>query len=783
MLGARRIGLLAVVVAIVATGCKVPGEWFPGHGNAAPSGVHVVAPANKSQAPANGEVGLDVRLDDDLKVSSLRVWVVTGWPDATGSTEITDRLTSDAHGATAQLHAADLSPGLLTVKARAWKKDGTERELGFASFSWEPGVATATADRCDPIAARKCLMPFPNDFFTVADPSSGTGRRVHFAPSSMPVNSQGAPIDPTEWNRNDGFSPGAMIVTYVPGLDLGTTGAAPVTDIGRSLRADQPIVLFDAATGEQWPIWSELDSQADPVDQKALIVRVAKNLPEGHRFIVAMRNLRDAAGHPIPVERGFQLYRDAIPTFTPAIEARRSHFDALFTRLDELGVDRSNLNLAWDFTVASERNIAGRMLHIRDDAFASLHGGTPAFTVTSVQDNVDDRTWRRVTGTFTVPNYLTDDGSPGNRFQYAPNAGPDALPVRNGDFTAQYICNIPRWSTADGNDPVRPARGAIYGHGLLGDRSEVNAGHVRQFGNDRGLVFCATDWSGFAEEDIGAAVAALQDVSNFPKVADRTQQGFLNQLFLARLVKDPRGFASNAAFRAGVAGTPVLDGTVSYDGNSQGGILGGAVTALATDWTRSVLGVPGMNYSTLLQRSKDFDLYSGILNPAYPDEMDRVLWFSVVQMLWDRSEANGYALHMTDNPYPGTPRHQVLMQVAFGDHQVANVTADVEARTIGARILLPGLASGRSTDVTPFWGITPISFLPWNGSAIVYWDSGTPAPPTGNLAPHEPAYGIDPHESPRRAVNAQQQKSEFLRPGGTVIDTCGGLPCTAPLIP
>ena len=48
--------------------------------------------------------------------------------------------------------------------------------------------------------------------------------------------------------------------------------------------------------------------------------------------------------------------------------------------------------------------------------------------------------------------------------------------------------------------------------------------------------------------------------------------------------------------------------------------------------------------------------------------------------------------------------------------------------TIGARILLPGLAPGRSTDLVPFWGITPITFLPWNGSAIVYWDSGTPAP-------------------------------------------------------
>jgi hypothetical protein len=224
----------------------------------------------------------------------------------------------------------------------------------------------------------------------------------------------------------------------------------------------------------------------------------------------------------------------------------------------------------------------------------------------------------------------------------------------------------------------------------------------------------------------------------------------------------------------------VLDGTVAYDGNSQGGILGGALTALATDWTHSVLGVTGMNYSTLLQRSRDFDTYAAILNPSYPDELDRMVWFSVVQMLWDRSEANGYAEHMTDDPYPGTPRHQVLMHVAFGDHQVANVTADVEARTIGARILLPGLAPGRSTDVTQFWGITPISFLPWNGSAIVYWDSGTPAPPTGNLAPHEPEYGQDPHEFPRRTPAAQAQKSEFLRPGGTIVDTCGGLPCLAP---
>jgi hypothetical protein len=182
----------------------------------------------------------------------------------------------------------------------------------------------------------------------------------------------------------------------------------------------------------------------------------------------------------------------------------------------------------------------------------------------------------------------------------------------------------------------------------------------------------------------------------------------------------------------------------------------------------------------LLQRSSDWATYSAILDPAYPDELDRMTWFSVVQMLWDRAEADGYAEHLTDDPYPGTPRHQVLYDVAFGDHQVANVTAEVAARTVGARILLPGLYPNRSPDVVPFWGITPISFLPWNGSAIVYWDSLNPAPPLGNVAPDEAHYGADPHEFPRRSPLAQQQKSEFLRPGGALIDVCNGLPCIAP---
>jgi hypothetical protein len=325
---------------------------------------------------------------------------------------------------------------------------------------------------------------------------------------------------------------------------------------------------------------------------------------------------------------------------------------------------------------------------------------------------------------------------------------------------------------------VKPARAGVYGHGLLGSNNEVNAGNVKSMSNEHNFVFCATNWSGFSSDDIGTAASSLQNFSNFPKMADRTQQGFLNFLFLAKLMRAPDGFVSHPAFRAGAAHTPVIDTSdVFYDGNSQGGILGGAVTAVSNQWTRAVLGVPAMNYSTLLQRSIDFDVYQAILDPAYPDELDRMLAFSVVQMLWDRAEANGYAQHLTKNPYPNTPEHTVLLHMAFGDHQVANVATEVEARTIGASVRQPALAAGRSTAVEPLWGIPAITAWPFDGSALVVWDSGTPAPPDANIPPRG---GSDPHGRPRSQISARVQKSEFLRTKGKVIEVCGTSPCLAP---
>ena len=276
-----------------------------------------------------------------------------------------------------------------------------------------------------------------------------------------------------------------------------------------------------------------------------------------------------------------------------------------------------------------------------------------------------------------------------------------------------------------------------------------------------------------AEDDVGNAVAILGQMGEFPSLVDRLQQGILNTLFLGRLMLHEEGLVSAPEFRT--AGGPRLDtGDLAFDSNSQGGIMGGAATAVAQDWTRAVLGVPGMNYSLLLRRSVDFDTYAAILDPAYPDPVEQGLGISLIQMLWDRGENNGYAQHLTTDPYPDTPEHQVLLEVAFGDHQVSMWSAEIMARTIGADVSWPALADGRHPDTDPLWGLEPVEY-PSSGSGLVYWDSGAEVPPTVNRPPSD---GPDPHEDPRADPANRVQKFGFLW-GGRLVDVCDAAPCTA----
>jgi hypothetical protein len=665
-----------------------------------------------------------------------------------------------------------------------------------------PPIDVSEAENCDFIASPGnglCMLPFPDDYYTIADPSSGTGRRINFKDAGMPANVLGQHIEAAPYNASDGFSPGAVILLKVPGIettaDVAATGATPINHIGLYRRGNSPVVVVDAQTGKRWPIWVEIDSTATDPSKAVLEIHPAVNFASGHRYIVALRHLRNAAGESIEAPTAFRYYRDDVPSKQPEINAQRGRFEAIFSRLQRSGINRNDLYLAWDFTVASDQSNSGRELSMRDGAFAQLgdtdladgvpQGSSPAFQVTSVEANPNPgQIARRVKGTFEVPCYLFPNCGPGGRMQLDSSGAP----IQNGTWTANFDCIVPEAAVTG---PAGSARPSLYGHGLFGRAAEVGSGPQRELSQAHDIVQCATDEIGMSESDLPVVVGALQNVSTFPAIPDRLQQGLLDELYLGRALISSTGLGTDPAFHQDgtlASGSVLNTSHLYYNGNSQGGIMGGALTAVSPDFTRASLGVPAMNYSVLLPRSVDFDEFAKVLYGYYPDETARPLILDLMQMLWDRGEPNGYASRMTSDPLPNTPAHQVLLDVAFGDHQVTDYQADVEARTIGAAAHRPVLFPGRWPDTDVLWNVPTIRSYPYTGSAIYYWDGGPvreePAGSGTILGTEPPPYenlpnrtGADPHGLPRATPAEQQLVSDFFDGAIQQSDDCGGGPC------
>jgi hypothetical protein len=659
--------------------------------------------------------------------------------------------------------------------------------------------AAKPAAQCQPFAKRPCAFPFPSNLFTRRDRTSHTGLRVKLPGGAMPRNTGGVRIGVGPFDRNDGFSPGSVIVLHIPGLDnaraLQRTNPVPLTDMAKTFAKRAPIVVIDEGSGQRQLIWAELDAQASNPANTDLMIHPGQNFTEGHTYVVALRNLRSAHGKVIKAPRWFERLRDG-KRLLKAERSQRGRYKRIFKSLTRARIARSNLYEAWDFTVGSRQSLTGPMLAIRNNAFTQLgdtnladsapQGQAPAFQVTgggpvpAPQGVILPGPTRSVTGTFQVPCYLLlcgPDAQPG--FHYS-SSKPDATPTQipGNVATARFECIVP--SSAS---PSNPARISLYGHGLFGSASEVENAGPQMMASRTNVVLCATNWWGFAAPDVTNDAAALRNLNLLPAFVDRLQQGVLNTLFLGRLMLNAQGLASNPAFQSG--GRAIIDTTHEYyDGNSEGGILGGMTTAVSPDFRHAVLGVTGINYGgMLLERSVDFALYKPLLFTSYTDQSVRPWLLDLALQLWDRGEPDGYAQQMTSNPLPDTPSHQVLMQIAYGDHQVSMYAAAVQARTIGASAYQPALATtnNRQRDRNLFYGIPRIRSFPFSGSAVEVWDSGpgrVQPPPLVNVPPvKNPVTNIDPHGDVRVTPAAITQKSDFLEPNGMIVNACGGQPC------
>ena len=657
-----------------------------------------------------------------------------------------------------------------------------------------PFVTTAGATTLDPgvrgcdvlLAApvgHDCLLPWPNNAFTVASKTTPSGRQLAVSSTLDPTNVKGVHVSTISINQGDGFSPGSVIMTYVPNLDLVASHIAPSTDIGSSLDSNAPIVLLDTVTGKRLPYLAELDAQTTNTAEQLLLIHPAVALTEAHRYVVVLRDLVDNSGHSIAPLASTTAAWNA----TSKSSTRLQYISKVLHKDAAAVIGSTEPYMAWDFTVASEKSLAGPALTMHKLAYGWLakhhlayHTKTaipladyaPAFTVTS---STTTNGVRDIHGTFQVPLFLKDTTP-----LSAMTVDRSGNPVINGTkaWTADFICVLP--STISPSGAALPT---VYGHGLLGSASEVE-GSSFSVALTHNMAGCATDWAGMSGSDIPNVERNLNDMSTFNTQVDHMLQGFVNFQFLGRLINSPAGFASNPAFQNGSGKALFQVGKCTFMGYSQGGIMGGAVSAVSTEWTRVILGVPGMDYGgLLLNRSVDWNEFSSIYDKAYTNPVDQQVVLQLAQLLWDRGENEGYAEHLTSNPYPGMPAKQVFIIENYGDHQVANVSAEMLARTIGAQNHQPvfnpsffGGAPRTNVPVAMQWGLSKLNQTKAAKAGLVLWDYGTPTPPTTDLAPNGSAYGADPHGDGRGNASLLTQITTFLTTG-VIPDVCGAQAC------
>jgi hypothetical protein len=456
---------------------------------------------------------------------------------------------------------------------------------------------------------------------------------------------------------------------------------------------------------------------------------------------------------------GFLALRDGLPSDDPIIESRRAHFEELFDTLEANGISRDDLQIAWDYTTASRENNTRAMLHMRDDALARSPDGVP-YTVALKNENLADGIACRLEITFDMPLYMTQ-GETGGLL----NLGDDGLPEQNGSFPYAAALLVPE------SAQEAPAPLVAFGHGQLGAKEQVLG--FQPIAAEQNLATFALDWKGFASDDVVTVITALSsgDLSTFRAVPERMHQGTLNFLIAMRTLSVAAAGGPATPLNTMLdsdCGGAMLDGSKRYYfGGSQGGILGASLMALTTDIERGLLAVPGQSYNLLLNRSVNFDPFAEQIYSLYNwNALDMQLNLALVQGLWDRAEPTGYSKYIRTNRLPGTPPHEVLIQVSKADHQVTNLGAHIMARTIGGVVNLAPL-------IRDVWGLDVVNGS-HTGSAMIEVDFGNPDPPITNI-PHWGDTMRDPHGRATELRNIGDTLRTFYDTG-VAENRCNG-PC------
>ncbi|MEO6953290.1 MAG: hypothetical protein ABI321_15935 [Polyangia bacterium] len=635
---------------------------------------------------------------------------------------------------------------------------------------------------CQPLlAGYDCFLPYPSDYFRVAEASSATGYLIKTTGAAklvLPQNGStpGASADIADFRSIDGYSILPSVQAVLPSAISSIGFQRLLDDPEASLAPTTNMMLIEADSATPVPSWVDLDPNATDPARQAIVLHPLVALKYETRYVVALHGVQTPSGDAVPAPEGFRRLRDGHSGGDHQLAPLQKHFDDdIFPIIAKAGIARSSLQLAWDFTTGDEVQADGDMLDVRTLALGWLASNTPTVTITSVTENTSADSWRVVKGTVQGPLYETNDQPGSVLFR-----GADGKVAQNGLATFTFTANIP----VSVRDQFDPGRTISYGHGFFGNQAEVTYGGTRPIAQALRSVFFSIDWWGMSDADAVPLIASILNApSTIMQFAERVPQSMVNWFVFNAAMRGPLltqsafrrpasgpGVSTNAQNQSN-AGLAVYEAQTSYYlGISQGAILGTMLAALSPDFEQIVLNVGGAGFTQLMWRAVPFNNFLNFIGVAEPDPLEQQKLTGSLQVQFDRIDPVTYAPHVLGSPLPGSPQRRVLMQNGLGDLEVPNLGSFLLARQLG----IPELAPNADAVY-----LVPQSNGPIQGSALTLWDFGVDLTAAYGVA-KPPAHDDNPvHEGLRGQPTALAQMNAFFQSNGPIINPCDGGICHA----